>query len=661
MKHIFHDWETWLIKAGQFSPPGVCMTYCEDYGEPQILLRDDALPLVQRWIEDDDVTLVGHNIWFDLGVVAGHIAECLPLIFRKIDRGLVQDTMLRQQMIDIAEGRLKYHVDEETGEVKPSTYSLSALAWRCLRMALPKKDTWRLRYAELDGVPLQDWPVEAKEYALKDAAVTANVYKHQEDYIRSSRWAATELDGWTVRRSIPNQLEQHRAAWALHLMSREGVRTDPVAVSLLKNQLTAEFDRQMTELRPSGLLRITPARALKSGPRKGTIIPEEVNKDMEAIYARVSAAYLGRPPMTETGRPATDKKTLNKSGDPQLALLAAAGGTQKLLTTYLPTLESGTTEPIHCRYNPIMETGRASASNPNLMNPPRTGGVRECFIPQTGHLYVFTDYKTLELASLAQACLDILGYSRMAEALRRGEDLHLSLAADMLGIPVAEAQQLAKAGDPTIKTYRQQAKPANFGFPGGMQPESFREYAEGYKIFLTKKEAQALHTAWKRKWPEMEYYFNHVNTLGDPVKQLRSGRIRGGASYTAKCNGFFQGLAADGAKEALWRVASECYMPGTALYGCKPVLFLHDEIGIEAPEAQAADAAHRLSTVMVEAMQKWIPDIPIQAEPVIMRRWYKGAEPVYVDGQLVPSKPEGNKWIADISTPENSTGLRAAS
>lgn len=649
MKYIAWDTETFLIAAGEFAPRMVCLTWADGKCSG-IYDREDGTHIASLWLYDHNTTLIGHNVWFDLAVLVAARPELMPVVFDKIDRGLIADTMLRQQMIDVAEGKLKYHIDEETGEVRPSTYSLAALCWRLLNVRLPKEDTWRLRYSELDNVPLSEWPADATEYAIRDAEMTMAVFQHQAEHIERVPWGITRIDGWHIRREIPNQLEQHRAAWALHLMSREGVRTDPQAVSELKAKLTEEYDRQMTALRPTGLLNITPPRVLKSGPRKGQTLPEHVSKDMKMIYARAQAAYAGRQlPATETGRPATDKKTLKASGDPDLALLADAGHTQKLLTTYVPILESGTVVPIHARYNAIRETGRASCSGPNMQNPPRAGGVRECFVPRPGHVFGFVDYDTLELRALAQTCLDVLGYSNLAEAVRRGEDLHLSLAAEMLGISVGDAGRRKEAGDPQIKEYRQQAKPANFGFPGGMQPEAFREYAQGYGINLTQKQARDLHEAWFRKWSEMRFYFNHVQALPDPLTQNRSGRIRGGASFCAAANGFFQGLAADGAKEALWRVAKECYLPGTELYGSKPVLFLHDEIGIETPDGPgAAPACERLAVVMREAMEKWIPDVPIRCGPVMMRRWYKGAEAVRVNGVLVPSKPEGNKWIADL-------------
>ena len=152
----------------------------------------------------------------------------------------------------------------------------------------------------------------------------------------------------------------------------------------------------------------------------------------------------------------------------------------------------------------------------------------------------------------------------------------------------------------------------------------------------------------------MHDYFKYGGALvgrGDDAQHVtfvRSGMVRGRVRYTAICNGFFQHLAAMGAKEAGYEVARECYTGFTAagepsaLYGCRPWLFAHDEIGAENPYTgkRASDAAYRMEALMEEIMQKWCPDVPIKASSVIHRRWYKGGKAFKVNGVLLPSKPE---------------------
>jgi DNA polymerase I-like protein with 3'-5' exonuclease and polymerase domains len=144
----------------------------------------------------------------------------------------------------------------------------------------------------------------------------------------------------------------------------------------------------------------------------------------------------------------------------------------------------------------------------------------------------------------------------------------------------------------------------------------------------------------------MQTYFSWINRkLGDAgemtVKQLVSGRVRGGVGYCDGCNTLFQGLAADGAKNALYNVAKACYVDTqNPLFGCRPVNFVHDEIIIEAPRQTAHEAAIELSRIMNASMSKYIKQVPITSSPAMMDRWYKDAAGKWESGKLVPWKPE---------------------
>jgi hypothetical protein len=397
MRTIAFDTETHLIKPGCPVPKMVCLSWAEYPGgpEPTVLSvdrmehdeepwRHPKAPLPEvpvrlrvglmnaprgiealwAWLLDPNVLIVGHNIWFDLGVCVTEDPTLLPLVFDKLEAGLAVDTMVRQQLIDIARGELKFNFDPDTGELLRSSYHLNDLSYRLLKRFLQKEDTWRMKYALLDGVPLTEWPEEAVRYSLLDSIITLDIFRKQD-----------EIAGGP----ITNSTEQHRAAWALYLMSVWGVRTDPVAVAELRKTLEREYAEKMTALRPSGLFRIIPARVLKHGPRKGTEILEEVVKNMAEISKRVAAAYTAKNlpvPMTEPDgdsepRVSTSRKTLKDTGDKDLIALAEVGVTAKLLQTYVPVLEGGTIVPINARYNVLLETGRTSCGSPNLQNLPR--------------------------------------------------------------------------------------------------------------------------------------------------------------------------------------------------------------------------------------------------------------------------------------------------
>ena len=124
-----------------------------------------------------------------------------------------------------------------------------------------------------------------------------------------------------------------------------------------------------------------------------------------------------------------------------------------------------------------------------------------------------------------------------------------------------------------------------------------------------------------------------------------TGRLRGYPRYCAARNSPFQGLAADGAKRALYRLIREKF---------RVVNFIHDEVLIEFPiEADHHKLAQRVKKIMIEEMQVVVPDVPATCEFALMRRWYKGAKAVFENGRLVPSKPvpDGNNgliWVHDV-------------
>ena len=112
----------------------------------------------------------------------GAFQELKHRIWRAHDEGRVHDVQLRQRLIDLGTGQLEGFRAAEDEKVKFS-YSLAALYERHGFGTMDKgADTWRLRYGELIDVPLKDWPVEAEQYARKDAKGTRQVHATQDHW-----------------------------------------------------------------------------------------------------------------------------------------------------------------------------------------------------------------------------------------------------------------------------------------------------------------------------------------------------------------------------------------------------------------------------------------------------------------------------------------------
>jgi hypothetical protein len=153
---------------------------------------------------------------------------------------------------------------------------------------------------------------------------------------------------------------------------------------------------------------------------------------------------------------------------------------------------------------------------------------------------------------------------------------------------------------------------------------------------------------------DIKYFWTKLETLTEqlppgirqdirfhiPSKQLRravldlvgkagvftlTGRLRAKASYTARHNTVFQGLAADGAKLALWKLWRAGY---------RIVNFIHDQVLIEIPACQPQQRMQHAQTIrrlMIEGMREVVPDVRIEVNFAASNRWYASAEAITSD------------------------------
>lgn len=714
MKIIAFDTETSLIRPGCTAPPMSCLSYQvqeeRSYPSDAVLVHwTDARELVAGWLADPSVILVGHNVAFDLAVVGAEWPELVPLIFQAYEENRIRDTMIRGKLLDIAEGCYRGFYDADEQKFIPLKYSLQDLARRYAGIPI-KKEGFRLFYGPLRDVPLEDWPPAAREmqesgraylegdwsrrfgddlksleaalgdskkfrgpeglagmiaadpaevisYPLDDARVTMAVFLAQEERAR-------ELDGVLVSlmnekvSALADESRQTSSAWWKHLTSAWGLRTRAANVALLQTgteRVCQSIEKQLVE---AGLVRTDGSRDTKLAKARmldvcGWEWDEGLGKYVaireDALPLRLTSGGQGAP------QPSLDADACKATEDELLVAYAELTSLKTVLNKDVPALARATIYPVHTHFD-LAETGRTTSSNPNVQNWRRLPGIRECFVPRPGFIFAQADYSGLELCTLAQACIDLLGYSTLGDALNAGIDPHTALACSILGILYDEGIRRKDKSHPLHKEFddaRQTAKVANFGFPGGLGAPKLVLFArKTYGVELTEERARELKAQWLAQWPEMREYFNRVNSLpkvegpdGKPafvLKQLRSDRIRGGATYTAACNSFFQGLGADATGYAGWLVARACYVERSSpLFGCRIVNYVHDEFIVEAPEARAAEAAEELSRLMVLGASEWIPDVKLAAEPCLMRVWSKDAKTLRdTNKRLVPWAPQ---------------------
>lgn len=649
------DTETALFAPGKMAPRLVCVSYAEDGTDDRVGLldREDGKRYVRRLLERaarGECVISGQNIPYDFCVLAEDDPTFFPLIFDAYEVGGIHDTMCAEWLLDTAEGLLRLEFDEDTQEWKAKkSYSLENLTRIYLGWPF-YKDEWRLRYAELADVPIAQYPEAAAIYPKRDALGTWLVTRAQRERalrIRPHDPLAADLAA------------QCRAYMALALVSAWGMELDPE----LSRELVRGLNGAMLEIAPDlaadGLL-LHHVRGKKAGtysrrmgPLREAIAADFAARDLEPLLTKGGALGLNK-------QVSTTVDVLQSCTDERLGRMAEYLAIEKMLNGFAEPLQRFGRGPIHPRYN-YADTGRTTCSGGkkgkgrtavNVQQLPKKlpkflrslGDIRSLFVPRPGWVMSSSDYKALEMTTHAQVLLWMFGSSDLADALNAGIDPHVHLAArEFLHIPYDDAKRLCKVKGTREADMRQLAKVPNFGLPGGMGAAKLCVYAwKNYELRIEEADARSLKQAWLRTWREMGPYLQEIGAhveVSDVVVQWESGRIRGGVGFTDAANGFFQALAADGAKDALWHIVRECYdgRLRSVLLGSRVTAFVHDEFIAEHPVEAAHEAATRLAEIAVERMRLWTPDIRQEVEPALMMRWSKDAETARnAHGRLIP-------------------------
>ena len=224
MRVVAFDTETALFRPGTMAPELSCITWQSPGLDARIAHWSDSRPRLKSWLEDPETMLVGHNVAYDLAVVAAQFPDLRPLIFAALDADRVTDTMIRQQLLDIAAGCFRGKLGDGNVWITYK-YSLLDVARRLSGRVLDK-DEWRLGYGPLRDVPLAEWPEGARTYPLDDARATLECYLAQEVH----------------KEFLAPQFHETRSAFWLHLCSAWGLRTDEGRVKTLEAETTQKRD-----------------------------------------------------------------------------------------------------------------------------------------------------------------------------------------------------------------------------------------------------------------------------------------------------------------------------------------------------------------------------------------------------------------------------------
>ncbi|MDD4850641.1 MAG: DNA polymerase I [Gemmiger sp.] len=318
---------------------------------------------------------------------------------------------------------------------------------------------------------------------------------------------------------------------------------------------------------------------------------------------------LGLPPRKKTKSGySTDAETLEslRSYSPVVDDILKYRTYQKLNSTYVEGLLKAIAPDgrVHTTFiQTEARTGRISSTEPNLQNIPiRTelgSRLRGFFVAGGGNTLVDAEYFQIELRILAH----ITGDEAMQQAFRSGADIHRSTAAKIYGIPAEEVTH----------ELRSSAKAINFGIMYGKGAFSLSK-----DLNISVKEADHFLKTYLDAFPKVDGYMQtciadakekgYVETLFGrrrPLPELASSnfQVRAGGERMAR-NTPIQGTAADIIKLAMvhvWQRLRDEKLQARLL------LQVHDELIVEAPEAETAQVERLLREEMENVAHYAVP------------------------------------------------------
>ena len=540
------DGEAWYLPCGHRDAQGAL--------QPGQLRLDDLVRTLRPVLTDGRSTKIGHNLKFDLAVLAAPHNGGLELA------GPLYDTMVGAWLID--PDRRSYKLDDLCKELG-------------LRMTGFAEVTAGDKAADAFArVGLE----AAGDYSCEDVYGALQLYRQQVEQL-----AATGLD--RLLAEVEGPLIPVLAA-----MEKAGILVDSDQLA----RLSIEFGQRLQTFEEE-IFRVAGEPFNINSPRQlGEILFEKLQ--------------LPRGRKTKTGW-STDVQVLESlSLTHELpALVLQYRNLAKLKSTYvdrLASLRNPHTGRVHTSFNQCgTATGRLSSSNPNLQNIPiRTEEgrrIRSTFIAAEGCTLLAADYSQIDLRVLAHYSED----RELTAAFHAGQDIHRRTAAEIFFV----SPELVTA------EMRRVAKTINFGIIYGMS-----SFGLSTQLHISRKEAQTFIDRYLAHFSGIKEFMESVvgqartdgfvTTLLGRRRYLAdinsTNRVRREMAERTAINTPIQGTAADIIKLAMLRVHRELRARGLQ---ARMLLQIHDELVFEVPLAELETVSGLVRMHMEAAMALRVP------------------------------------------------------
>jgi DNA polymerase-1 len=541
-----------------------------DYvGAPEQLSLSYVLEQLSPILESDQYAKVGHNLKYDMSVLA-RVGVTL--------RGIQHDTMLESYVLD-------------------STASRHDLDTLC-SLHLDHKN---IKFEEVAGKGAQQITFNqvALDIALDYAAEDADMCLQLHEILHP------QLAKQDKQYKLYQQIEIPLLS-VLSRLERIGVYIDRASLAEQGQQLSQKINALQQQ-------------AFES-------IGQEFNLDSPKQLQHILFEQLELPVIRKTpkGQPSTAEDVLQELAHdyefPELILNYRS--LKKLQSTYvdkLPKQICADTGRVHTSYHQaVTSTGRLSSSDPNLQNiPVRTEEgrrIRQAFVAPADSVILAADYSQIELRIMAHLSQD----ERLMIAFERGEDVHSATAAEVFDVTVEKVD----------KEQRRAAKAINFGLIYGMSA-----FGLAKQLGIGRHQAQSYVDVYFERYPGVRAYMDETRELAHeqgyvetllgrrlylPEINSRNAQRRQYAERTA-INAPMQGTAADIIKQAMgsidaWLTDSQTNKQTST----RMIIQVHDELVFECHQDQLETDRAKIVEYMVSAAEL---DVPLEVDANTGENW----------------------------------------
>jgi DNA polymerase-1 len=522
-------------------------------GAPAQLDAQRVLDALAPWLGDAARAKLGHNVKYAEHALANH-----GLVLR----GSVHDTELESYVLE---------------SHKP--HDLDGLARRHLDVATLDYDSVTGKGAH--RIAFEEVPLErATEYAAQNADVALRLHRSLAPQVAADPKLAFVYDA--IERPVRE---------VLFRMERTGVLVDAALLAAQSRELGERAAALEQE-----------AHRLAGGPfNLGS--PKQL---CEILYERMKLPVKKK---TATGQPSTDEEVLEAlaADYPLPKVLLEYRALTKLKSTYtdkLPAMVNARTGRVHTTFaQATAVTGRLASTEPNLQNiPVRTAEgrrIREAFVAPRGYTLISADYSQVELRIMAHLSED----PALLAAFQAGDDIHRATAAEIFGV----------APNDVTADQRRYIKAVNFGLIYGMSA-----FGLATQLNIERSAAAQFIDRYFTRYPGVAAYMQRTRTLAReqgyvetvfgrrlflPDIRAASGPRRSGAERAA-INAPMQGTAADLLKLAM--IAVQAHLDREHL-ATRLILQVHDELVLEAPDAEVARVLRELPGLMTSVATLRVP------------------------------------------------------